>query len=140
MPLSRPEVQTLGGDEGLVAGAGRRQQIADHALGRAIHRRAIDHRAASLEHHLENLGERRAVCGLAADIEGPPGAAADDGQRLAGGGNLALVHAAPRGWLSRRRPAEQGGAGKAQEGRAIQVHDHTTTLADRRRDVTLHKN
>src|SRR5580704_7297887 len=106
MPLSQPEVQTL---------------VAMKALSRVP---AAASRSPTTPSAAPYIGERRAVGRLAGDIEGPPSAAAEDGIHLAGGGNLALVHAVPRGWLGPRRLAEQDGAGKTQESRAFQGHSH----------------
>ena len=51
----------LGGEEGLVARAGVRPAGRRPRLGAAVHRRAVDHRAAGLEQHLQHLGARRAL-------------------------------------------------------------------------------
>ena len=65
MPASRPVVQTLVARKALsrVPAAASRSPTTPSA--RAVHRRAVDHRAAGLEQHLQHLGERRALVGAA---------------------------------------------------------------------------
>ena len=43
----------------------RRQQVADNALGAAVHRGRIDHAATAAEERLQHLGQRRALSGAA---------------------------------------------------------------------------
>ena len=104
----------LGGDEGLVARARGRQQIARHGFRPAVHRRAVDHRAARFKQRTQHLGKRRPFSRGVADVEGLPGAESDDAQHLARRRNLALVHDRSRlgrGPIGRHR-TRQGETGR----------------------------
>ena len=61
------------------------EAVADHRFGRAVHRRGIDQRAATIEEGLHHLGAGGAQLFVAADIEGDPGAQADGGNLLTRG-------------------------------------------------------
>ena len=88
-----PADPDLGGDERLLARRLHlREEIADDAFGRAIHRRGIDDRAAAFEERVQDAGERRSFLDALPDVEALPGSQADDGQFLPGRRDLAALH------------------------------------------------
>ena len=68
------------------------RQVADHAFGPAIHRRAIDHLAAELDETAKHFFERGALVRRIADVESARRAEADCGNFLAGGRNRTQQH------------------------------------------------
>src|SRR6185437_2893768 len=77
----------LGGEKDLGARAELGDEIAGHAFGAAVHRRAVDHAAAAVDEALHHLAQRLARRGVAADIEGLPGAEPDHRHGLAAPGD-----------------------------------------------------
>ena len=126
MPASRPGVHTLVARNALLRAPARRQQVADDAFG--ARRTSARSRSPSRRPRTARAAPRRAARDRSrptADVERPPGAEADDGEHLAGGRDLALMHAGS--CLCARRPdsvarRQQSGAGKSQQGRARQGH------------------
>ena len=81
----------LRGEKGALAVA-TLEQFADDSFGAAIHRRAVEHRAARAEQRGEHIGQALVAGAADADVEAEIGAAADDGQLLAGRRDGARFH------------------------------------------------
>ncbi|MCY1238097.1 hypothetical protein D9M72_508160 [compost metagenome] len=79
----------LGRQEHALPGVGRAQQVAGHCLGAAIAGRGVDDRAFGAQQHCHDFGQRLALGGFAADVEGVGRAHANDGQGLGGAGDVA---------------------------------------------------
>jgi hypothetical protein len=122
MPASRPEVQTLVARKGLVRGLAAASKFAGGFLGAAVHRRAVDHRAAGREERIEHAGQALVFVGAGALVEADPGAAADDRQGFLRGGDGAggHLHRGPAllllGEGGKRGTRAQGGAQAKQPG------------------------
>src|SRR5262249_54773310 len=79
----------LGGDEELRTERELGRDVADDLLGLPVHGGRVYEAAAELDERAQHLLERRPLGGGRADVEGLPGAEADDRDGLAGGGNRA---------------------------------------------------
>ena len=86
---ARPD---LGGDEGALGIRRGRQQVAQHSLGAAIHRRAVEHLAAGVTQRADHGSQRLELLGVGADIESHVGTAADDRQCFAARWNGTCLH------------------------------------------------
>ena len=103
-PLHRVDPRLLstrpdfGGEEKFFAQMQFTRQVADHAFGPAVHRRAIDHLSAELDKARQHFLERRAFVRRSADVEDLPGAETDNGDFFSRGRNGAGQH---RGFFRR---------------------------------------
>ena len=109
MPSARPRGPDLGREEGFAAPAAGGEQLAGGRFGAAVHRRAVEHLAAGVEQRRDDAGQERVAGSSRRLVEADVGAAADDGQRLAGGRDRTRVHAAAG---SRRLGERTGQAGR----------------------------
>jgi len=107
-----------------------RQEVAEHGLGAAIHRRAVEHLAAGIAQPADHLGQRREFRAVGADVEAHIGATADDRQRFAARWDRTHLHGCSfiAGLRAGESISEQGGAqagghagGKPQEARTRQA-------------------
>jgi len=74
----------FGREKDLIARAEFADYVADHSLAAAIHRRGIDHCAATRDEPVHDLAQRPARRIARADIEHRPGAEPDHRHRLTG--------------------------------------------------------
>jgi hypothetical protein len=111
----------LGGRKHLAASPQFREQLADHRLRRAVHRRRIDEGPAAVEERAQHRCERGAPLRVASSVKGQPGADADHRQPLAGGRDR------PRDRQRRLRaaggrPERRQGTERSQQAAAVHVH------------------
>ncbi len=126
----------LGGKEGRDAAGSRRKQRAGVLFGAPVHRRAVDHPATRGEERGQHTGQALVLGAARGMVETEPGAAADDGQRFAGGGDGSGVHGAslrPSGRLRTRGDDAQAGGTGQRGGRAGPAQPLRTGQAAARR-------
>ena len=139
-PRPLPVRPDLGREKGALVHCGR-QQIAEHALGRGVHRRGIDETRPRGEERLQHFLEGRSLGRRLPDLERAGRAEADDRDLLAARGNLARqqrLAGACAGCPSRYRSSHQHVDSSGKD--LTSVHGSSGTFCDwsNERGVGLH--